>query len=189
MYRNPSLPRLSPSEQRRQNLQSLWIFAAVSWLFALCVYLPLLQAWRVDNYLQTHPTRTAQALVTRVTEHTYRSCQITFEAAFVDAESGQRFPLQGPGKSGLVGTDIAWAPCGHPGPIHLGRRITEGDRVPVLYALDDPAVNRPGWTDYQWVMEQGWALRWLFLGLGLGLTTFALVYRNAAPTPTESPTL
>jgi hypothetical protein len=179
MYRNPSLPQLSPAEQRRQNLHSLWIFAGVSWLFALCVYLPLLQAWRVDNYLQTHPTRSAQALVTRVTKHTYRSCQITFEAAFVDSESGKRFRLQGPEKSGFVGTDIAWAPCGRRGPIDLGRQIALGALVPVLYALDDPAVNRPGWTDYERVMEQGWALRWLFLGMGLGVTTFALVYRNA----------
>ncbi len=179
MYRDPSLPALSPAEQRRQNLQSLWIFAGVSWLFALCVYFPLVQAWRVDNYLQTHPTRTVQALVTRVIKHTYRSCQITFEAGFADPESGKRFRLQSPGKSGYVGTEISWAPCGSPGPIDLGRRIAMGDRVPVLYAIDDPDVNRPGWTDYEQVVEPGWPLRWLFLGLALVLTTLAaVVYRN-----------
>jgi hypothetical protein len=186
MYRDPSLPALGPAEQRRQNLQSLWIFAGVSWLFASCVYFPLVQAWRVDNYLQTHPTRSVQALVTRVSKHTYRSCQITFEAGFTVPESGKHFRLQSPGKSGYVGTEIAWAPCGSLGPIDLGRRITVGDRVPVLYAVDDPEVNRPGWTDYEQVVERGWPLRWLFLGMALGLTTFAIVYRNGALSSTQS---
>ena len=179
MYRDPSLPALSPAEQRRQNLQSLWIFVGVSWLFALCVYFPLFQSWRFDNYLQTHPTRSAQALVTHVTMHIQRSCQITFEAGFADPVSGKRFQLQGPGRSGFVGTDIAWAPCGQPGPIELGRRIAVGDRVPVLYALDDPAVNRPGWTSYAQVVKGGWPLRWFLLGLALVLTTLGVVvYRN-----------
>jgi hypothetical protein len=186
MYRDPSLLTLSPAQQRRQNLQSLRVFAGVSWLFALCVYFPLVRAWQVDNYLQTHATRSAQALVTRVSKHNYRSCQITFEADFTVPESGRHFRLRSPGKSGYVGTEIPWAPCGSPGPIDLGRRMAVGDRVPVLYAVDDPGVNRPGWTDYEQVVDHGWPLRWLFLGMALGLTTFAIVYRNGAPSSPRS---
>ena len=49
MNRDPSLPALIPTEQRRQNLQSLWIFVGVSWLFALCVFFQLFQSLRLDN--------------------------------------------------------------------------------------------------------------------------------------------
>lgn len=183
MYRDPSLPALSPAAQRRQNRQSLWVFAGVSWLFAACVYYPLFEAWRVDGYLEAHPTHSVQALVTRVTQHSYRSCQITFEASFVAAESGTRFRLKSPGKSGYVGTEIAWASCGSPGPIDLGRRIAVGDRIPVLYAIDNPDVNRPGWSDYGTMVEQGWPVRWFFLGLAVVLTTLAAVAYGSRRTP------
>jgi hypothetical protein len=53
----------------------------------------------------------------------------------------------------------------------------------VLYAIDNPDVNRPGWTDYGQMVEQGWPVRWFFLGLAVVLTSLAAVAYGNRRTP------
>jgi hypothetical protein len=176
VYRNPK--RLNSAEERPGQLVALWIAAGVLWLFTAFVHFTFFQQWRADNYLRRHPTQSAQASVTRVISNPGRTCLITLEADFQVPGSGARFQLTGPGKNGYVGADVLWAPCGRRGPIDFGRRVAVGDRVPVLYAVDDPAMNRAQWIDYPQRMERVRAFRWILVSLALVLTTCTIAYQN-----------
>jgi hypothetical protein len=184
VYRDPWQSPSNPVERRRAYTIALWFGVAACAFFTAYVAYISYRMFAINDYLVTHPTQTAHATVTKVFSRDHRLtkhpwCAIVFEASFTDPMSRRRFSLTGPDHYGFVGTHIEWSDCDDLiGPIDYGRKLSVGDDVPVVYAVANPSVNRPGWIDYGVRIHTGTVACSIALGM-----TFLLYGRGPGHVP------
>lgn len=177
---------LNPFEKAKAYSFALWLAVVACGSFTTYVFYIDHRLSVVNDYLLSHPTQTTQATVTRVfskarwfSKHPW--CAIYIEASFKDLQTGRIVSLAGPDHYGLVGTRIQWAECDdRGGPIDYGRSLVVGDRLPVIYSVANPSMNRPGWLDYSTQLRRGRPVRAIALGLTVLLLLVTFVHRRIA---------
>ena len=185
MYRNSWNFRANPAGKLTMT-NALWFCVTACAFFTAYVNYVTYRQSSINDYLVSHPTQTAQATVTKVfsedhwlTKHPW--CAIFVEASFTDPTSGRKASLTGTDHYGFIGTHIQWSDCDDRlAPVGHGRKIAVGDHVPVVYAIANPLVNRPGWMDYGFQVRRGWPVCWTALGITVLLTIVTMRYRRSA---------